>query len=576
MIRTTQNHFFMSSESSISRLTEERNRYLEQISTGKKFSQVSDAPVEATQALVYKTEDVRISQLGRNMVQGDNSLLVSETAADQANTVMVDSKRILATWPSTQETAMRNTMVEQMKQFEDRMYGLANTTDNGSLIFAGSQRSADEAYTKISTSDFPLGAVYNGDDGDLRIEIGVNQTLQTNVVGGGYTMDGRVYEGMFSQPKGSDDDARDVFELFSRMIAGMEDGSNEKFRTASQYPLPDTGLRDLVDGELEMVSADGSTTAVPAAHTGASNGFEAAANNAWNINDVAAPEVTAHLRAEVTAVNAVPNFTTGDDLSMAAGDLKINGVEIGAVDFVEVPNETSSRASNAALGNIRALATAVNQKSDETGVWATYTPEQDDSYPYEYRLVLTSNDADGKAITVELANDAPAQTGLGTSTGTTDYYPGADGDSANNLGGGSGTAVFNANNGTVTLDSDTEFGLRENYGGTLRETLGLEVNKGLDEYQAETILDRQAEQLQEYLDQLTGTRASIAVRRDHLAAGQTDLEERSLGLQDAVDELENVDMDEAIMKYYAAQNYYEATLASTSRVITTSILNYLR
>ncbi len=576
MIRTTQNHFFMGSERNISRLTEERNRFMEQISTGKKFSRISEAPVEATQSLVYKTEDVRISQLGRNIVQGDNSLLVSETAADQANTVLVDSKRILTTWPGTHDTAMRKTMIEQMKQFEDRMYGLANTTENGSSIFAGFQRNADEAYSRISTPGSPLGALYNGDDGQLKMEIGAHHTLQTNVVGGGYTLDGRSYEGMFSIKKGADDEARDIFELFSRMIAGMEDGSIEKFRAASRYPLPDTGLRNLASGDLQLVNADGSTTPVPAAHTGATNGFEAAANNAWNINDAAAPAIVAQLRAEVTGSNPVPNFTTGDDLSLAAGDLKINGVEIGAVDFIEVPAETSQAAENAALRNIRSLAAAVNRKSDETGVWATYTPENDASYPYDYRLVLTRNEADGRAITIELANDAPGQTGLGTSTGTTDYYPGADGDGYNNAGGGTGSAVYNANNGAVTLRSDNAFRLRETATGALRETLGLRVNENLDEYQAENIMDRQITQLQKYLDHLTGTRASIAVRRDHLAAGEKDLKDRAMSLEDAVDQLEKVDMEEAIMKYYAAQNYYEATLASTSRVITTSILNYLR
>jgi hypothetical protein len=42
----------------------------------------------------------------------------------------------------------------------------------------------------------------------------------------------------------------------------MEDGSIEKFSAASRYPLPDSGLRDLAPGDLELVNADGSTVPI--------------------------------------------------------------------------------------------------------------------------------------------------------------------------------------------------------------------------------------------------------------------------------------------------------------------------
>ena len=82
--------------------------------------------------------------------------------------------------------------------------------------------------------------------------------------------------------------------------------------------------------------------------------------------------------------------------------------------------------------------------------------------------------------------------------------------------------------------------------------------------------------MDEYLTHFTAERASVAARRNHIEASQESLDLRSQNLKDAIDNLESVDMEEAIMKYYAAQNYYEATLASTSRVISTSILDYLR
>ncbi|MEA1921916.1 MAG: flagellin hook IN motif-containing protein [Pseudomonadota bacterium] len=581
MIRTTKNHFYMSVDSNLSRLAEERNRYLQQISTGKNFSRVSEAPVSATAVLTYKSEDVKISQLGRNMVQGDNQLAVAGTVTEQAHSVLFDAKGVMTAWPSTQDSAMQQTMIQEVRQFEDRLYGLANTINNGGSLFSGYQRREIETYSKISTTNFHLGAVYNGDGGDISMEVGILQTLQLNVVGGGSTLDGREIDGLFSKDKSQDSDSRDIFELFSRMIAGMEDGSNARSRTSTEHPVPT--VRNLAVGELEFLHSDGTSTAVGAAHVGGADTYDYIANNAWNINDAVAPGVTARLRAEVSG-GALPNFAVGDDRTMAAGDLKINGVDIGAVDFAVVPLETSDAASNAALTNIRELAAAINRESDQTGVWATYEPESDDTTPYDYNLVLTSTEADGQAITVELANAAHTQTGLGTAVGITDYHPGGmevgppqEVDTYNAvvpIGGHS--TVYASNNGALTLVSDDGFELRENSPDVLSGTLGLSVNEGLDRHESESVLDQQVSQLEEYLTHFTAERASIAARRNHIEASQESLDVRSQNLKDAIDSLETVNMEEAIMKYYAAQNHYEATLASSSRIMTTSILDYLR
>ena len=177
--------------------------------------------------------------------------------------------------------------------------------------------------------------------------------------------------------------------------------------------------------------------------------------------------MTAQLRAEVTGT-ALPNFVANQ--TMAAGDLKINGVEIGAVDFVKVPSGDSEVANNAALTNIRALASAINRESDETGVWATYEPEIDDNgASYDYNLVLTSTEANGKAISLDATVATSTQTGLVSA----DYYPGASGDGLNNVdsvAGGVGGDVYNSNNGAVTLVSDDGFSLQENSAGVLSGT----------------------------------------------------------------------------------------------------------
>ncbi|MCK5679538.1 hypothetical protein KAI46_01850, partial [bacterium] len=409
------------------------------------------------------------------MVQGENQLAVAGTVTDQAHSVLFDAKGALTAWPSTQDAAMQQTIIQEMSQFEDRLYGLANTINNGGSLFAGYQRRESEAYSNISTATSHLGAIYNGDGGEISMEVGILQTLQLNVVGGGSTLDGREIEGVFSKDKSQDSDSRDIFELFSRMIAGMENETNGSSLTSSEYPLPVVSSL-AVAGDLQINGID--------IGVARSVGPDAIANNAWNINDeVASTGVTAQLRAEVTGT-ALPNFVANQ--TMAAGDLKINGVEIGAVDFVKVPSGDSEVANNAALTNIRALASAINRESDETGVWATYEPEIDDNgASYDYNLVLTSTEANGKAISLDATVATSTQTGLVSA----DYYPGASGDGLNNVdsvAGGVGGDVYNSNNGAVTLVSDDGFSLQENSAGVLSGTLGLSVNEGLNQHTSQS------------------------------------------------------------------------------------------
>ena len=276
MIRTTKNHFYMNVDSNLSRLAAERDRYLQQVSTGKKFSRISEDPVSATAVLTYKSEDVKISQLGRNMVQGENQLAVAGTVTDQAHSVLFDAKGALTAWPSTQDAAMQQTIIQEMSQFEDRLYGLANTINNGGSLFAGYQRRESEAYSNISTATSHLGAIYNGDGGEISMEVGILQTLQLNVVGGGSTLDGREIEGIFSKEKSQDSDSRDIFELFSRMIAGMENETNGSSLTSSEYPLPVVSSL-AVAGDLQINGID--------IGVARSVGPDAIANNAWNIKD---------------------------------------------------------------------------------------------------------------------------------------------------------------------------------------------------------------------------------------------------------------------------------------------------
>ncbi|MEA3241265.1 MAG: hypothetical protein U9P37_06830, partial [Pseudomonadota bacterium] len=73
-MRTTNAMMFHSVQSRIARVEEMRAKFLAQISSGNRISVPSDDPVGISKVMNYSAEEVRISQFGRNMIEGSSWL----------------------------------------------------------------------------------------------------------------------------------------------------------------------------------------------------------------------------------------------------------------------------------------------------------------------------------------------------------------------------------------------------------------------------------------------------------------------------------------------------------------------
>ncbi|WP_353661719.1 flagellin [Hydrogenimonas sp. SS33] len=147
--------------------------------------------------------------------------------------------------------------------------------------------------------------------------------------------------------------------------------------------------------------------------------------------------VTATAKTTVKGANAVAGG------SIAAGDFKINGIDIGAVTF-------------SASDSTGKLVTAINNKSDETGVKASL----------ENGALLLTNE-DGGDITIAIANGADAKIFGGTAGGNNVYVDGS----------ATAEAAAGTKHGFITLESDSQINLTGNdetkAGFTDNETISL-------------------------------------------------------------------------------------------------------
>ncbi|MEA2110122.1 MAG: flagellin, partial [Pseudomonadota bacterium] len=135
--------------------------------------------------------------------------------------------------------------------------------------------------------------------------------------------------------------------------------------------------------------------------------------------------------------------------------------------------------------------------------------------------------------------------------------------------------VYNSNNGTITFSSAAEFGLQENNAVVLSSTLGLEVNDGVDTHQASTVNSGRLLEVQRYLAYFEGQLATVGARMNHIDRSVNTYEQRTIDLKSFIADIKEVDITEAIMNYNSAQNAYEATLAASARIYSTTILDYL-
>jgi flagellin-like hook-associated protein FlgL len=734
-MRTTNNQMFLSVQSRIARVEEQRAKYLAQIASGNRVSTPSDDPVGITKVMNFAAEEVRISQYGRNMTAASAWLTATDQVVTDGVDILMRAKTLLiSTENGAVSQANRDAIAAEMEGMLDNLLTLGNTNNAGSYIFAGHQ---------TRTLPYRLlegvhGAVLAGDDGRRDIELAPDRLLPVNTIGGGYSLDGREIDGLFKQDKINEADARDLYALFSRVIAELRAGDTSDYRASTALDTPisrNLASGDLSftitagdgSGEISVAIADNPPYAVPEAVVDLSDYIVtdeadavklAAATNAWAINRkmdfeindtgslAAADRVSAFLRAKV---DGTVIRDPGTDVTLAAGQLKINGVDIGpislrAVGTTAVPPDPDPDIAEA---NVREIATRINEQSGETGVWATYTGSGTD-----YQLVLTSLEADGEAIAVTVADAAtrnyiglgagggtwsgakladpgtdtdlaagdlvingvdiidPDGTGatltladwatadveslanvqalaarinavsertgvqasyahngdndynlvlsssadiviaLGTTTPpdvaaltglsdslqqlqpppsepwTTVYHPGGrqedppgtwNYDSLNSAEPVNGNfTVYDANNGAITLTSETAFAVTEEVSGALAEALGLGINDGTDTWAAVTVSSGRQEEFQRYLDHFEAIEAAVGARMNLVERTTATYEERSINLKGFIADIKEVDISQAIMNYSSADQAYQAALAASARIFSTSILDYLK
>ena len=149
-----------------------------QLVSGRRLSRSSDDPVSVARTLGFQNRLAEIKQHTRNSNQILARLNQTESVLDGTNETLMQLKQLALQYGSaTVSPRDRLNAVEQIQQIKQQVIQFANTKSGNQYIFAGSKtttRPFEDEGDKVR---------YRGNNKEVSVEIGENQTIPVNIPG---------------------------------------------------------------------------------------------------------------------------------------------------------------------------------------------------------------------------------------------------------------------------------------------------------------------------------------------------------------------------------------------------------
>lgn len=188
------------------------DKYLKQITTGKKINRPSDDPVIAMKGINYRTEVTEAEQYTRNATEVWNWFDHSDDVLGKSTKAMQRMEELAnqaANGTNTQDEL--NSIKKEVEQLKEQMIEMANTQVNGKYIFNGTD------------TDKPLIKKEKNDNGEVEIEFNTGDGREEMVeieVSKGINMEVNVSpEGVFDQG---------LFDHIDGFITALENGDDDE------------------------------------------------------------------------------------------------------------------------------------------------------------------------------------------------------------------------------------------------------------------------------------------------------------------------------------------------------------
>lgn len=185
----------------------------EKISSGKNINRPSDDPAGMSRAINYRSSLSFLDQYERNIRSGKSWVSMTETALNHANEIVTRAREIaLAQSTATASRETRQIGLKEVETLIDQLHLIASTQLGERYIFSG---------FKTEQSPFDASGTYQGDEGEIKLELSKNDYMTVNLPGNkAFSLS---FEGL-SQLKSAleENDPKKVSDTLTKLMDGSE------------------------------------------------------------------------------------------------------------------------------------------------------------------------------------------------------------------------------------------------------------------------------------------------------------------------------------------------------------------
>jgi flagellar hook-associated protein 3 FlgL len=271
-------HYVAGLVTALNQSTLSEQKLTSQLSSGLRVSSLSDDPVAAGQASLLATAISQDDSFVQTAASVQSMMQVTDSTLGSVVTQLTSALSLAVAGNSgTANASNLSSLSQQLSGIRDQVVSLANTSYQGTYIFAGSRGNVQPFSLDTSTS--PATTTYNGDSQTCSVTTENGQQLQTGLAG----------STVFSSP------AADVMSALNNLVADFASGTPSDTATSDIAALSASlsnvsQQRSILDNSLSRLQSASTYAQTDAVNRTASAGSLVASDPATVATQLSAAE----------------------------------------------------------------------------------------------------------------------------------------------------------------------------------------------------------------------------------------------------------------------------------------------
>lgn len=152
------------------RLADDQSR----LASGRRIERPSDDPAGAAEAIALRSRVATLDRYSANASSARSFLAVTESALASMSDLLTQARSAATRAASDANSDVRTEIAREIDSIRDQILTLARTRYQERYVFSG---------TATTTDPYTAAGVYQGNDGEIRVEVGDSETVSLNLRG---------------------------------------------------------------------------------------------------------------------------------------------------------------------------------------------------------------------------------------------------------------------------------------------------------------------------------------------------------------------------------------------------------